>query len=479
MAYRFPKRKVGAGEPADPRIVDENIRPVAHELSGRLNEHNLKAAQITADMVPSSTYYIPHYASAPLRQSYDGESTFYSYGIEYITLPDDGAWHAMDDIQLSFTTGEDLLWIVGWCQIHSDADIDYTLLGTPIATGDWTSNRTRRPRVQVAVRVDGVVLQETVTGTIEIVSQPPWGLDPKTPVADAVSIHPFKTAGCSSMVRARFSLRVQAHVPVQAGPHAAKLVLRRVPLDVSPDEITSFDPSVDNITVQVAGRRLLAMQIVQNAAATGTDDGVAVTNHVDQDPVTATSLFGGAIPPVASLENDLTDGTIIRHGLRQVHLPSRILYPCQVGLPTGPAGAVIDVVEDAGGTPLRTTNGPYDFDANPAFVVVMANVHVGQAGSIFFFRTTYADATYADDFDSVTVGPLPIPPPFAGGYCVGTGTTNLDGATPYETKANFDVPLFLCLDYRTTPPDSPLDYVDVRGLSDKVIRSNLLLLAFA
>ena len=487
MAYRVPKRAIGSGEPADPSLLDENLRPPASELSGRLNEHNVQSGSISSSLVPTTTYYVPYYTTAPA--SYiiegDGESTAYVYYVEGVLIPDDGAWHALDDISITLTTGEDLLWLVGWLTAESNADTTYIPDGegfTPIS-GDYQSTRYRRPRLQAAIRVDGVVLQETVTGTMEIISQPPWGLFPSTPVSDKVSIHPFKTAGCASLAKEDITVRMQAHVPVQAGSHTVELVVRRVPPDVSPDEATNYDPGADNRSVFVYGRRLLAMQIIHNAAATGSDAQVNVDDHEDQDVMSAASVATGGLTPLATRANDLTDGTIIRHGLRQVHLPSRILYPCQVGLNTGgrdPDGTVTD----GGGTPLRTTNGPYDFATNPAFVVIMANVHVGidNAQAYLHLRLTSGADYYDSTFSSPTPLPTdPLPYPI-GGIGSGSEARNYDdagGGASYAARANYDVPLFLCLDYRTDPPAADLDYVDVIvNAPPTVLRSNLLLLAF-
>ena len=484
MAYRVPRRAIGSGEPTDPKLLDENLRPAASELSGRLNEHNVQSGSISSSLVPTTTYYVPHYRSAPIVETPQTEiESLYSTGPFGLVVLDDGAWHALDDISITLTTGEDLLWIVGWLTCTSDADTTYTIVDFEYVTttGDYQSTRFRRPRVQAAIRVDGVVLQETVTGTVEIISQPPWGLFPSTPVSDKVSIHPFKTAGCASLTRAKFSLRMQAHCPVQAGSHLVELVVRRVPPDVIADEITNYDPSADNRTVAVDGRRLLAMQIIHNAEAEGSSSQVNVDDHEDQDVMSAASVATGGLTPLATRANDLTDGTIIRHGLRQVHLPSRILYPNQVGLNTGGIGAG-SIVTDGGGTNLETTNGPYDFTTNPAFVVIMANVHVGAGSARAYYRVTYDDATYAED--TVVPGPPGTPPEFCGGDAEGSEARNYDdagGGASYAARANYDVPLFLCLDYRTDPPAKTINRVDVRivASSGPVIRSNLLLLSFA
>ena len=485
MAYRVPKRAIGSGEPADPKLLDENLRPAASELSGRLNEHNLQAASISPSLVPTTTYYVPYYAQAAITEyentDHEAGPLGWYYSISSSYLKDDGAWHLIEDAHVSFTSGEDLLWIVGWVSMTSLSDQH----PAEEEDGDYGTSRVSRPRAQVAIRIDGVVVESTITGTVELVSQPPWGLLPKTPVEDAASIHTFRTAGCAAMTRAEFTVRIQAHVPVQAGEHVVELVGRRIPPEVAPGtEILPGFVTEDFITF-IKGRRLLVLDIVHNAAATGTAATVNVADHEEQDVLSAATLLAGGLTPLAVRANDLTDGTIIRHGLRQVHLPSRVLYPCQVGLSSGPAGALSeDIITDgAGTTSLITTNGPYDFETNPAFLVIMANVHVGQGDSEAYFVLRYDDGTVVYDVDNTyyTGGPHPAPIPdyTAGGSGHGSGAKNTDNGTPYTVRANYDTPLFLCLDFRGAPPESPLVSVEVRASADRVLRSNLVFLAFA
>lgn len=478
MSYRFPVNRIASGEPTDPRLFDQNSRPVAQELSGSLNENNIKAGEFTRTQVAQKAFYDFYYrdvASDPQFSTSAGRCL--STDPDAFIVPDSGEWVAVPDMDVQVTTGEDLLWVIGWAQYGMTPETTaYNV------TSGFTSNKAR---LQFAIRVAGSVIASSITGMQDLSWSAPMPIHPNDPLGDTASIHTFRTPGCQSLMFPVHPVRFQAHVPVQGGTHLVEIVVRRIAADGAYADQTAT-------AVCVFSRKLLVIKVVQNAPATGTASDVSLNTHEDGDVMSAASLYTNDQEVLQDALNAVADGSIARHGLRKEHLPSLILYPNQVGLSTGnatnqpypgfgsdrdPSGGAGDwvYVDDGFGANLETTNGPFDFSVTPGFVLILANVFLGelesQAGLTTYFGCFGIGGMYSS-------GAL-FANPSSEAY------VNSPNVAPFGNGIlNTDVPLLEFYDYRTSPPaggEVEKWYVAASAypFSAEWIRSNMLMIIFS
>lgn len=463
MAYRVPKNRIGTGEPSDPKLWNENIVPAANELNSRLQEHNIAAGTFPRTRVAPKAYYDFYYNSIA------SDPHIEAHGCACVPVPVDnstrvsnvGEWEPIDGMSLSVPSGEDSLWVLAWAQYgvyNPDS------LANPASSYDNSIIMTTKARLQFAIRIDGTIIESTITGTTDVMWASPRPPLPATPKADNISIHTFRTPGTQSMMVHVHPVRIQCRIPVSEGTHTVDFVVRRIPPDGQPNTNTPYD-------VYIYNRKILAIKIVENEAATGTSNNVAVNSMSAGDVLSTTNLYTNGIQRVATKMNTLDSGNIQRHGLRHEQLPSQIAFPSQVGLTTGSTTALPYIgfgfqngdptgapgkwkyVNDGAGTNLETTTGPYDYTANPGFVLLLANVMTeniddpAAVGSImqegiYCLAQQNSSGTYTLDNSNQAI----------------VENTNSIGSTVGGNPVNdlaacqTDVPLLAFFDYRNTPP---------------------------
>lgn len=173
MAHKFPKYKFKADEPISCEEINYNLRQVKDEVSGRLNEHNIKENAFTdrSDAEYDFTLHVNNevvsfdpalageYASGSLSSAAIG-----SYPEEYLIAPDpytddrvtlsnNSEWQTI--IQYEKYTGNSLLWVL--------ASFQQQLYEAGV--GDSAAG-------QYAIRIDGVIVDETVTGGLDRANDP-------------------------------------------------------------------------------------------------------------------------------------------------------------------------------------------------------------------------------------------------------------------------------------------------------------------
>ena len=185
MSWRFPKYPLNKAAGGVHRVDDlnENLLPFAEEGSGKLNEHNWKNGAITSltDLADDVAFQWHS------RQLYEQSSRLDAGNVEggdQFKLEDQIQWTLItgsstdgsEDMSLTFTSPSCLLWIHASYQLQAHAN-------TGVRAGGC----------QLALRVDNVVIPETIVGTPEIQNDPtgylaygdwPGGLQTVQPVAE-------------------------------------------------------------------------------------------------------------------------------------------------------------------------------------------------------------------------------------------------------------------------------------------------------
>jgi hypothetical protein len=196
MAWKYPKHRTRDAQPMDLDALNTNFETVVQEMQGNLNEHNwasgaftspeayakgavLRVRRTSNEVVPMAAYPLP--SSEPPANVADVIS-----GTPYQVLPN-YEWGAV--MSQTVRTDATILWIMASFQ-HSVSDYAGTA----------------RNGVMYAIRLDGIVLTETITGSGERFT------DAKGEGIDGDGTHmPFA---------------IEAIVPVVAGPHTVELVAR-------------------------------------------------------------------------------------------------------------------------------------------------------------------------------------------------------------------------------------------------------------
>lgn len=461
MGYRVPDNIIRQADMPDPLRMRQAAQPAAEELGGRVNDHNVK----------SGTFGISRRSTGMLLDVYtarvaadtgihtnandipDGTSA------NAWRVPDSGEWTVVDQMVSSWTGGEDNLWLLGW--------LEYGICPTgAIIDFDLTETALLKPRIQVALRVNGAVLAETVTGSGDATERAPRSIYPVSPIDPAtptnnVSVDTYALRATSSMGWHVRPLRVQAFVPVPSGVVTAELVVRRVP----PDDPGSIAGAVE--PVRIYSRMVVALRLkrVEPTAAPAIQPVNVV--YPEDGTISAAVLNGHILTPLQTAINDLGQGAIQAQGLRREHLPGgagALRQAQQQAITAGTTTARLypgwgstgivnagnwDEVNDGAGTNLRVT-GPWNYTTEPAFVLILANIShrkaydpglppVPHRYGVYAIAGQYASATdFHTQAAEAHVNNPNVPPGWA--------------SAPNLFDCDADLPLMDFFDFRAAPP---------------------------
>ena len=243
-------------------------------------------------------------------------------------------------------------------------------------------------QIQYAIRVDGVVITETITGRFDNEQAPLTPariIDPrdKTAVDDGGSDPPGGISGpLLSHFRERpdginipmHSVRLTASVDVEPGDHVVELVVRRVPTGRrrsftppppevgGPDSSTTYLPN-DN-RVYIYSRQLSVTDVPIepiDSAVFGTPS--VVSSFHDEDVVTKKTLVDDRLQKVANEINDIQSFQVARGAINGDHLQgfSSVIATASVGPFSGTAevNSATNYYEYPGSTSLSFSADPF------------------------------------------------------------------------------------------------------------------------
>lgn len=509
MSYRKQRAAIKSGEPCDPVQMQEQLNPVAQELSGHVIDHNIAAGTFPQSRVSDACYYAvassggtPYYISVAATMGIETlpEAIPLSGSANAFRIPDTAEWNVVGSagtggaLSRSMTTGESLLWIITQLQYAVVGAVPDPLDVAPSASADqygvWERD-SAHANLQFAIRVDGILLEDTITGLEDVVNPAPRGYYPEAPTNRAggilgpgpFSIHTFRTSNVEGLGFPVYPLRIIAYCPVSEGSHTVEVVVRRLPPVATPANQTVAFPrgapiegvhlttpgtTITPLPCYVYNRKLLVVDMHLQAPATGSTYSVEIPTLEEGNTVNVATTYTNSVAAIVAAENNLGDGAMARNALRNVHLPSRVLYPNQVGLDSanapvtlaypgfGVIGGTWYRINDGGGGPVycETNSGPYDFGANPGFVILLGNVAVSTVShaNAAVLDRLYAWFTIQGVYQSgATFGnssaEMAISNPNRLAY--------LAGAAPAGSRMDpieADVPLFEFFDFRAAPP---------------------------
>lgn len=454
MGYRFPRRKLKTRDAPDPSLFREAISGVAEELAGNLNEHNVVEGALPAARAAPAYLYDFHAVSVASDGGIDTNGVNPDFpdaasGTAW-QVPDGGEWATVGSMTQTYTAGDHNIWAIGWCY--------YGLVTSTFSFG--AAATVNAPRVQFALRVNGTVMQETITGTERPDEGAPRTVTPLTPIVNATT---FKTLdyetirGTGSFSWHVRTMRVQCQVQVPQGSTTVELVARRT---IAPMVNVNTDPP----PVYVFNRQLVAVEMKLGGTDVSAGQSVPIVYPVDGDALDAANTNTSQLQAVVAVENALLPDAIKRAGLRKENLPRPQLYGGG-GLGTNTSttpgntvkvypGWVPAVPGSTGVSPnwdlvlaavLNDGSGDWNFTNNPGFVIVLANVAFQKAAGsgntpqrygVFGIGTVYAGL--GTSLQSVDQGWVNNP--------------NIQVPDIVSYDCDTDVPMLAFFDYRSAPP---------------------------
>jgi hypothetical protein len=174
----------------DPIEVTQDISPAAERLSGRLNAHNFKqtiAASVGVD--PAAFYAVQHYAFySPFAWSHAAPENGYpdTTASTAYQVQNNFEWNVVTTTggvpsAVTITTGNSVLWVNAYAQYLWHGFAYNKATGTFEARNQHANRSQSDPaNIQFAIRVDGNIVDESLTGIDDVTYRPTVPIKPVT-----------------------------------------------------------------------------------------------------------------------------------------------------------------------------------------------------------------------------------------------------------------------------------------------------------
>lgn len=461
MGYRHPRKRLKSTDTPNPRLFRGAVQPIAEEVGGKLNEHNIVDGTFGSVRRSEKMLYDFHYASVsanPNIPNVANPAVPTAADPDVWRVPDGGDWAAVGGVTLTYTAGDHVAWAIGWCfyGVVPNGSDNFSI-------GAQTGSK---PRVQFALRINGTVIEETITGTANPDDGAPRNVRPISPVTSTAFAPPtehqmrtldYETARPTGSFGWHVRpVRVQCQIAAAQGSTVVELVARRT-INVE-RFVGSTIPSV-----YVYNRKLISVEMRNGSTTPSVGQAVPQVYPQDGTPLNVASINTDLYTPVVTAMNDLNSDAIQRAGLRQEHIPgtgTSILTLGGTGLTAGSTtarnwpgwgsdGTVSagqwDIVNNGAGLNCEATV-TWNFANNPGFVLILGNVahkHAEGAGNrpdrygVYSIATRYTNGTYSMGQSA---------------QCwINNPNIYTEGA-PLSNECYTDVPLLEFYDFRSAPP---------------------------
>lgn len=503
MPFVFPKRVLRDGDVLSKAEMNADWQPVGELASGRLDSHNLDSGSLKTNVAVASGAYHKHYYVEEGVNSGFGSNLGYtvptlaSPPTDAWVVPITSNWSVVAGASISgIVTGLSKLWIVGWA-----AYVYYGFSNTDNAIGTHLCLSGDNPRavgLQLAIRVDGQVLAETITGHADERYQPRQAVktDRQRDGADATAnLRNLPGPGTppSQAIRGigpqAGAIRIVAEAPVGPGNHTVEIVARVVQ---NLEQNTML--VISNLGVGLHNRKLFVMDCPIEPVAAPTRSEVEVPAFDDATVVSTANMTTNRMTVLTTALNAVNEGHVARGSFTGRHLPNvpldvayafitpsvPIEYDCKypgynvdtlAATRTGNAVGWTWVQDTTGPKYLRTdadlvrTPGDILTDGTDCVLVVLADVQLhqinGQAGERAGQSAAITDfAAFALAYtinNGASVNVLGNTEAFFNNYLWWTRAAGDEVSRPVETS----VPLFHVFNFSPqTLPDAGAAYTD-------------------
>jgi hypothetical protein len=352
MSYIFPRRVLRPGDVLDPQELTEDITPAADRVSGKLNMHNFNQGIVSTVAVDGEAYYqVARYRkSADIQWTnaavpgppWGNPDAGYATTTDMAMVQNNFEWQALIDgngeaTQVSMTTGQSVLWINAYAQ--------YIWWGFSNPTGGvapggayHANDALNMPcNLQFALRVNGDIIAETVTGIDDLTYRASIPIKPKT-TRSAATILPgpqdIRGPQVCALGPPCLPIRIGACVPCVPGGQLVELVVRRVPF-ITDEEVVQYG-SFDKIAVYA--RQIVAVEMKAFPIDSVGPAEVSAPAFEAEDTLNQAALYTNRVQTIVTSYNDVQEGALQRGALMHYHLPSAVLQTRQRLIDVAPGG---------------------------------------------------------------------------------------------------------------------------------------------
>ena len=488
MSTVFPPRAFKGAEIVDPAWLDKTYQPIAEKIFGRINEQDIRSGEfpIAKVYVDNGTY--SYDKGAYTNKWLNGQNVDQGFGasvsaaspngwfLPFTKVGDSLAWQPISFMELAVTTGEDVLWIVGMMQYAAFKGAGAALVSPSTPSED-------EARVQFAIRVDGVVISETVTGSNIFPDAPNQMLYNGTADTDNYDYrHVRIVQNTEGIGGAAKPVRLTYSVPVVEGDHLIEIVARRLPQSPSglDNEPAAGDPGIGS-EVCIYNRQIFVLACNAYGDTVSTMSGSSVKSFDENEVLSQASLFTNRLSVVANRMNTIVSQNLERGTLRRTHLPRAVNTMDSATVSDAGPLTYLQVydsynnntswlpVQGPLGVFLRITNGSagWNLATNPGWMIIMANVqlwnvrqftHTMRTSVMGCFTIRVYDGALHHNVMNGLTEVFCTNDAFYGSGPGGVGTKD-DTDFAYE-----DVPLFLAVDTAALAADiggNVIEYIEV------------------
>jgi hypothetical protein len=418
-----------AGDVLDPTELTEDIAPAAERVSGRLNAHNINEAVRTTVAADAEAYYtINHFATDAFFDWYNFVAGSHVYPDSNATPAASGAssvqnnfeWQTLDNstygtMRVTVSTGTSVLWVNAYAQ-YLWFGFDRSMFGgnwwkpAPLLNGSPGQHKNGAmvmpSGLQFAIRVDGNVIPETITGVDDTTYRASIPIKPGSQRTGTILLAPGPADARGEQICSLgppcLPIRVSACVPVSPGDHIVELVVRRVPFVRSTSRGNTVGGSVqyggyDNIYVYA--RQLNVIELKAHPLDSVAPFETTVSSFDEEEVLSAASLYTARVQPVIAAHNAVAEGGLQRGALMHRHLPAALRRAATTERAYSGSGPVFNnwfpdfefdndvttiayagvpgvgwkLIDDSGADPIRVSNLNV---ADPCKVLVLVNMQV-------------------------------------------------------------------------------------------------------
>lgn len=397
MSTIFPPRAFKPEEIVDPAWLDKTYQPIAEKIYGRINEQDIDGGPFPLAKVYQANGTWSYDKGAYTNKWLTAGTQDPGFGAGVSAASPNGwflngtqvdysiAWQTISSMQVAVTTGEDVLWIVGMTQYA-------TFKGAGASLASPTAPSEDEARVQFAIRVDGAVINETVTGSSIFPDPSNQMLYKGTAVSNNYDYrHVRHVQNCEGIGGAAKPVRLTYAVPVSEGDHLVEIVVRRLPqgdgnLDNEP---SAGQPGIGS-EVRLYNKQLFVLACNAYGDTVPTMSASSVNAFAENETLSQASLFTNRLSVVASRMNALPSQSIERGALRRAHLPRAVETFDFLAISDNDPKTYTqvydrfndnsdwDTVQTGSGTLLRIDNGGvgWNLSSHLGWMIIMANVQL-------------------------------------------------------------------------------------------------------
>jgi hypothetical protein len=331
----------------DPIELTLDLSPAAERLSGHFNAHNFNASiASTVAVEPEAVTDTRVYQKAvPFGDTHAATAAEPWTGMPDKTVPTDAyrvqntfEWQAIADSAgatavVPFNTGAAVLWVHAFAQyLWYGFQLQLDSAGSYPKWQHASGADQRSVNLQFAIRFDGSILQDTITGVDDAIYQASMPLKPLTQrdsTTPTVLPGPqdIRSQQICAIGPAAGGPRISACIPVQAGDHTIEIVVRRVPLyrisgTYDAGEVKDAMPDYTSVDkVYIMSRQILVTELKTFPIDSVTSTDVSVPAFEEEDTLSQGTMYTQRVQPLIAAHNAVAEGNLQRGALMHYHLP--------------------------------------------------------------------------------------------------------------------------------------------------------------